>query len=448
MKNLINKIMIFMLMLFNFSCENYVEEVNVNPDTFSDVDPELIIGTPMLATIQLSSSGTARYSAIITDQLSGCDRQFQTLETYSFTASDFDSPWSNIFQEGIIQTKLVRENTNNDALIGISLILESLLFGEATAVWGDIPFSEVGNSEEFPNPKYDSQVDVLNGIQIMLDEAITKVGIEKVTLFGDKAYVTNLATWNKVANSLKARYYLLNKDYTNALKFAKLGISSVDESLLSFHSATDGQKNMYFQFIVEQRGGYLDLCETPTLLEFLNGKKTRSLDTPGNSEILKYYFIEGADDNITYDKDDTINTNDDGVFGQGSPFPIVDFYEIKLIEAEAAHRTDDMSGALKALNDVRKELAKKYDVGQAQFPLSTETGDNLLKQILEEKYIALFGSSQVFHDLRRTNNLIGVSDKSSTTTIPQRYLYPQSEIDANSNFPGQVELTDKLPIYK
>ena len=59
----------------------------------------------------------------------------------------------------------------------------------------------------------------------------------------------------------------------------------------------------------------------------------------------------------------------------------------------------------------------------------------------------MVGSLQVFHDTRRTNNVLNIPIKStSATTIPQRFLYSQSEVGANSNFPGIMDLFSKTPI--
>ena len=149
------------------------------------------------------------------------------------------------------------------------------------------------------------------------------------------------------------------------------------------------------------------------------------MNTPGDAARALVYFNEND-----------INTNDDGFFAVDASFPIVSYYETKLIEAEAAYRTSQ--DALTPFNEVRQALALEY---QADFPDSTSSGDDLLLEILEEKYMTLIGSLQVFHDARRTNNAIGIPVKSNTaTTIPQRFLYPQLEINANSSFPGIIDL--------
>jgi len=141
---------------------------------------------------------------------------------------------------------------------------------------------------------------------------------------------------------------------------------------------------------------------------------------------------------------DELNTSDDGFFGAESPFQIVSWIETKLIEAEAAQRTG--GDALTPFNDVRNYLESTYGGG---FPPSASSGDALLKEILEEKYISLPGSLQIFHDVRRTKNMIGVPIKGiGHATIPQRFYYPQVEINANESFPGLVDLFEPTPVNK
>lgn len=433
-----HKIFILLAALpFFFSCESYVEDVNIDPNNFTDAPGSLVVGQAMLAVSQLSESQASRYSGIFTDQFSGCDRQFISYENYNLTAQDFDDTWDDLYADGVGQARYVQNKAVEDGdpvLEGVGQILEALLVGEAAALFGDVPFSEAANAIDFPNPNYDSQASVLSGIQTLLDNGIANVGEVKVSnAFGSAIYVNNGATWKEVAYSLKARYYLIAKDYPNALSAAQKGISSSSNDLLTFHSTTNFQENLYFQFIVEQRGGYLGICNSPLLVQLLDGTKARKLATPGDSNRLDVYFDVDASE---------LNTNDGGYFAVDASFPIVSWLETKLIEAEAAARTS--GDGLTPFNEVRSYLATEYD---GAFPASTATGDELIAQIIEEKYISLPGSLQIFHDVRRTNNLIGVPVKSNTaTTIPQRFLYPQVEINANKNYPGSESLFTKTPV--
>jgi hypothetical protein len=68
----------------------------------------------------------------------------------------------------------------------------------------------------------------------------------------------------------------------------------------------------------------------------------------------------------------------------------------------------------------------------------------LRMEILVEKYASLFGQLETYSDLRRTKNAIGVP-LNTGTQMPQRFLFPQSEINSNSKVP-ENQLDKFLPL--
>lgn len=422
---------ILLVLVLNVSCESYVEDINVDPNNFTDAPGSLVIGQAMLEAIKVSESQASRYAGIFTDQFSGCDRQFISYENYNVIATDFDDTWDDLYADGVGQAKYVQEKaleSEDEVLQGVGQIMEALLIGEATSLFGDVPYTQAGKPIEFPNPAYDSQPTILSDIQSLLDNAIANVGNAKVSnAYGASIFVGNDATWKEVAYTLKARYYLVAKDYSSALSASMNGISSPSGDLLAVHTTVDGQENMYWQFVVEERVGYLGICNNPLLVQLLDGTKPRKLATPGDAARLDHYFDTESSE---------LNTSDDGYFAVDASFPIVSWVENQLIMAEAAARTD--GDGQTPFNEVRAYLESQYG---GSFPPTSSTGDALIAEILEEKYISLPGSLQVFHDMRRTDNLIGVPIKNNTASdVPQRFLYPQVEINANDSFPGSENL--------
>ena len=78
------------------------------------------------------------------------------------------------------------------------------------------------------------------------------------------------------------------------------------------------------------------------------------------------------------------------------------------------------------------------------------TPANMLRQIIEEKYIALFGvTNEPWNDWRRTGYpalSIPANAESGVSSVPRTLFYPQSEIDLNPNNPGQkaASLQDRV----
>ena len=121
--------------------------------------------------------------------------------------------------------------------------------------------------------------------------------------------------------------------------------------------------------------------------------------------------------------------------------PILTYAENLLIIAESQLRLNGFDNGLSELNNYRSFLNSLFpnsyqSLNETDFQTGgIENNDNLnptdalLKEILEEKYIMLFGTTEVFSDIRRT--LSDVNSKVNLTPntgseLPQRFLYPQS----------------------
>lgn len=421
------------------SCEDYTDGINVDPNNFTSAPGDLIVGQAMLEVVKLSGSNASRFAGIWTDQFIGADRQYLSVDQYIVTTTDFDDEWDDLYADGATQARLAKAAgiaNEDDLLTGVATIMEALLMGEAAAIWGDVPYRNAFDYIENPDPTYDPQEQVLGDVQALLDAAIDLVGDATVAnVYGTPIFVANDASWKAVAYTLKARYYMITKDYQSAYDASVMGIQSPSGSLVSSHSSASGARNLYYQFLFEQRGGYL-VAGNPdqgnsTLVQLLDGSKDRLLDTPGDANRLPIYFKalgNGLD----------LNFDAEGLFAIDASFPIVSYIENKLIEAEAAERSGSADGKI-PFNEVRSHLA---DVWGGSFPATNSAGNDLILEILEEKYVSLPGSLQVWHDARRTNNALNIRIKSTSgnTSLPQRFIYPQVEINANENFPGLVDL--------
>jgi len=143
--------------------------------------------------------------------------------------------------------------------------------------------------------------------------------------------------------------------------------------------------------------------------------------------------------------------------------PLVTYEENLLILAEAGARTVDFATGLGHLNTLRAHLASgaaftkvaaadatTYDAYvTADFDAGgMENTDNiaplraLLREIVEERYVSLYGTFAPFNDARRVRK----SDGDLTvpfpivspvfTQFPERFPYAQDELNANSNAPS------------
>ena len=84
-------------MLTIVSCENYTEDINSDPNAFVIASADLLIGQVQLAVMQHMGSNNARYAAVFNNQMSGGDRQYLTLNTYSPNRANYNNMWNNAY---------------------------------------------------------------------------------------------------------------------------------------------------------------------------------------------------------------------------------------------------------------------------------------------------------------------------------------------------------------
>jgi hypothetical protein len=294
--------------------------------------------------------------------------------------------------------------------------------------------------------------------------AITNPGASDIYYGGNKA------KWIAAAYTLKARYYMHTKEYQKAYDAAKLGIASAAGNMMATHGQTFGKDfNVYYDFLQYNRPGYMtaDGAYAVSLLQNRSNAKTDEkarLDYVYTTEISGIYepnalclFDWGAPN---------------GFFGGDTSFPLVTFEENTLTLAEASVRTGKTAEALAALNAYRAYMNgggyinteygtpkyAAYDLADfANGGIENKDGlaqdRALLREILEERYITFIGQIEGFNDVRRTLKETDVRVKVTPnrgTQIPQRFLYPQVEINTNrASVPSTgVGLFDATPVNK
>jgi starch-binding outer membrane protein, SusD/RagB family len=433
----------YIYLIFTFilasSCE--VEGLNDTENSFTDSPIGLVLNHSILNVVSIAEAEAARVTSIFSDQFTGVDRQYGTLNGYSTVASNYDALWEDFYQRGITQAQITKTKaieSGNSSVEGQALILEGYYFGEAALLFGDIPFSEVNG--ESTDPTYEDQKTVINGAIGLLDQGISKVG----QLSASNNVFTTDSRWAQIANALKARYYLALKNYANAKESAETAnFQSSSNDWAIIHSDANYGENLFWQFEVEQRQDYLKVENSymsrlldPTSEIYRGNTKT------DESKRFSYYVAENGL---------SLNTTD-GFAAQKESFPVISFEEVQLIIAESSllNASGDEATALAALNKVRANNAIKFNSQYDAYSMTDfETGgilnknlnkkDALRLEILLEKYCSVIGLP-TYQDVLRTKNLIGVPIKSDDTEIiPQRFLYPLTESSSNSNFPGLID---------
>lgn len=471
MKNIY--IYILSLSILFTSCSKSFEGINNDPNNPTDAPASAIFTGILVANMNVQEGELCRVAGMWSGYFIGQQQQYLNYFQYNMRATNFDATWQNIYSGGFKNIKILKQKAqtlNNLRMLGVAQVIEANIIATAADLWGDVPYTQACD-DKYPNPVYDAQVDVYNKVQSVLDSAIINLNSTSFVDFSaqDIHFAGNMTKWIQTANTLKARYYLHVRDYTNALKYGALGISAATNNWMAPHNASGkGAYNQYYQFFAQDRPSWMD-ANGSFFVGLVNSASASTYR--GNAKTIEKsrmsYLCTGTT-NLNY------TTN--GFFGQVSSFPLATYAENLLILAEADTRLNGINAGLIRLNTFRSYMSTggyinaayltagnyKYDPyviadfnsGGIENPTArtvTPT-EALLREILEERYVTLIGTFEGFNDIRRTfkeTNIKVPMPVNFGTSLPQRMLYPQVEVDRNTSMPANYpDLYTATPINK
>lgn len=458
MKRIYIKYIFALTVLTSFlGCQDLVDDINDNPNqlTVDAVDAGLFLKGAEIENMLIQLGMFDRTASFYSGQLIGYEQVEQERYSYIFTDRTFD--WDG-YQSVLTPLRNIRERKADNPLYqGIAKVVEAHLIGTYASLFGDIPYSEALTSIE--NPVFDSQVAVFNSLQSLLSQAISDLETASASdvVTGDYIFNGDAEKWMESAYTLKARYYMLTKEYGEAYDAALNGISSVANSMMfvPYESVVDpNSKNTIYERLNEggQRIGVIPDDTHPSyLLELL---ALRSNSKTNEEARMQYYTI---------DHDDA--DGNEGIAAQLEPQALVSYQENMLILAEVGARTQGFSTGLGYLNTLRsvlssgalfnssvESLSMVYDAYvAADFEdggIENEDGSltaerALLREIVEERYLTGFMTFMPFDDTRRLQKEdsditvpFGLNTPTQTVNV-ERLIYPSDEFESNTSSPAE-----------
>ncbi|PRX56145.1 SusD/RagB family nutrient-binding outer membrane lipoprotein [Flagellimonas meridianipacifica] len=465
MKKVYNKHVLLILIIgFLFvGCEKLVDDINENPNNFTldELDPGLFLNGAELNSINILLGSTSRMAGYWSGQLIGFDQTELERYNYNVTFTDFD--WDG-YQEVVTPLREIRSRTPDNKLYqGITGVLEAQIIGNYASMYGDIVYSNA--LLDIDNPEFDGQAEVFDSLQSLLDDAISNLSnvTPQDVVLEDFLFNGNAMKWLQSAWTLKARFYMLTRQYDQAYAAAQNGISLQENSMifvpLDLEDVTS-TKNKFWIILnnapsVGTGNSYLiQLLDTNSGISRNNAKTDEAAR-------LSYYRID--------------ETNPDGNLGIANelePQPLVTYGENLLILAEAGARAQGFNIGLGHLNAWRSALgtgnffnssvagepilydaytAADFAPGGMENADSIDSDTALLREIIEERYVTGFTTFMPFDDARRlrTENEVAVPFPNNTSTAPgrvERFLYPEDEVLANTSVPEDPGLFVPNPI--
>jgi len=437
MKNITSLLLYIGLMILPIACN--FEDINIDPSRPSELELRFMLPEAMTQTAFNQGTNPIRIAGMLMQQFEGTGHY----NANHLPEVTFNIYWAEGLYAGSLRSaKLIADKAeveNVPHYTGIAKILLAIGYANATSYFGDIPYSDALLSNGNLKPTFDTQEEVYEGVQILLDEAIEQLSqapnpagpTADDLIFGGDALA-----WVKTAYALKARYLM------HTIK-RKPGVADTILDII---------QNKAFQSTAEQPGFTWGTSQTDNnpLAKFgaerpntivIDSRFAEGMEANNDPRQSVYfvpgdyydyaYFIDGMDEQLVWAQNN-------------STIPLIALEELQFIEAELEWmRGNEVAAKTALLAAVATNMAHIGVDGTsyiAALGAAYDTAVDKQEIIINEAYTAYYGQAfhQTWANYRRTGypQLIAPPQSNDALNpgggIAQRYLYPLSEVELNS----------------
>lgn len=470
--------------LITTSCDDGFEELNVNPNTATELEPGPKLTNAILRTAGgrfENWRGNLIYSSMMIQHMASIGGVWagdKYLYNSQWSGAWFERGYNDqvkIMEDIIYQLETDPDNEYSEEMLAIARILKVCIFHKITDLYGDVPYSEAGKG--FINgifrPKYDPQSEIYADMLNELAEATAALGTG-TSQFGeaDILFGGDQGKWKRFGNSLMLRLglRLVKVDPNGAQQWVQRAIDggvmqSNDDT--SYVQHTDGPEgiNRNGNGLVFSADGDMRLSDT--FIAALAGDPRlriyaalpdgdNDLNTSGSNDPDEQRGLPNGLDATTVldlpggdDIDNFSEPNRNLITGEDDPYFFQTYAEVEFMLAEADIRWGIAGGDPSVHYNAGVTAAMKqldvYDIGDERVT-DTEIQDflvanpydapNGLEQVNTQYWIVTFlNDIESFANWRRTGfpvlTPVNYPGNESNGTIPRRLRYLEREQTTN-----------------
>lgn len=432
---------------FFFSCSEFEDDINVNPNL-----PSQASGTQLIANAQLYLPGLASSpkGEFMAQYLS--ETQYVGLSLYPEESTSFYGYYQGPLEN--LQTVLNSDDLGTvDGPVAnqkaIAKILKAYFFWNLTDRWGDIPYSEALQGADNLTPVYDTQEFIYNDLFAELKEANSMMVSGDIE--NDIMFDGDMDQWRKFANTVRLLMALrlsevdsgkAQEEFNSAL--ADGVFESNNDNFTFQHLSEANNQNYWYDQVIESNREWWALSED--LVEDLKPVDDPRLEVYGDPARATGEYIGlkfGEEDNIGTEEFSLLGSD---IIAQDAPVYLVTYAQVLFAKAEASARGWISEDAEMNYNEAIRNSIIQWtgsDEGVDEFLAQdgiTFDSDMAIEQISNQRWVHLFMFGyEAWAEIRRTGYPDDL-EMPNGNAIPNRLAYPDNEgFNNTDNFQDAVQ---------
>ncbi|TFZ67114.1 SusD/RagB family nutrient-binding outer membrane lipoprotein [Hymenobacter sp. UV11] len=471
------------------SCSKFLD-VNVSPNNPITVQPSVQLPTITIGTAFVAGNTLGRDGDLFIQHFAGIANQPFTEDKYAISGN-YDNEWrGDLYGNNLngAQTLIANTQGTSPAYSGIAKLLKAYNFAMVTDMWGDVPYSQALQGLTVIHPAFDKQQDIYEGatgIQSLFD--LVREGLADLDKPGtlapgadDAVYKGDLTKWKKMGNMLLLKFAntvskkdpvlaakVINEVLTKGADGTAAIYANADDFAVPFGTAV-GNTNPFYSYNVTNRPN--DQMASTRFLDSLAAYKDPRMPkyfttTPANTAPTettvfgKFTGIENGS-NATAPVRANRSLYNTYVLGNAGEAPVrllTNFQRCFILaEAVITLKTPGIADSLYK-QGIRASMQEtglsqgdinSYFKANPAIVTLSGTDAHKVNQIIRQKWTAWVGNGyEAWNDYRRTGypRLQPALNVSFTPNIPQRLLYPPSEVAANGD--NMPTVTIATPVW-
>ena len=452
MRNKLARVAVLVGLVWAVSACDSLTEINENPNAPTDVGPQFLLPNAIQNAVQSAFGGSQFQSHTAIWPQHFVELQYPDEELGEVRSSRMEIYWTNYFIGPLkdIQTVIDKGVEAGDANAqAVGRIWKAWIYHIVTDAWGDVPYSEALDVENFA-PAYDTQQAIYAAMLSELTAAATQLDVNGIGFGeGDLIYGNDFAAWRLFANSLRMRLAmrLSGVDAGTAqtefvAAFNAGGFASNADNAWLQYPGPPYENPLHENYLVrDDHGVSATMIDTLTSLNdprlalyaepatedgVFRGHQNGRIDLPAGQSLAWFSRIGNF-----WRKD-----------GASTPTAIMTYSEVLFLQAEAAARgwiAGDPATMYTAAIQANMDQYDAQGVGPTDAEIATYLAQPSvaytdMNDIYLQKWIALWMSGpETWSHVRRTGvpDLLPGADF-TLTRLPVRFSYPDSEESLNN----------------